>query len=141
VERAAGGRPCRARHLALEDDAAAAALRRRVGQRDRADQRLGIGVERTREQRVARRDLDDAPEIHDGDAIADPFDDAEVMGNEDIGEAEPLLQIQHQPQDLGPDRHVCRANAQALLQFLVELADGDAGHAGVPLPIDFMRGL
>ena len=54
--------------------------------------------------------LDDAADIHDGDAVADMFDDAEVVGYEQVGKAEALLQLQQQVQDLRLYRYIERGN-------------------------------
>ena len=93
-----------ARRIALQDHVIAPDLR--VGDRDRGDQRLGVGMTRTVEQLVPRRRLDELAEIHDGDAIADMAHHAEVMGNEQIGDLEARLQIPQQIDHLGLDRHV-----------------------------------
>src|SRR5204862_1104619 len=52
--------------------------------------------------------LDDAAEIHYGDAVAHMFDDAQIMADHDVGEAERFLQFQQQIDDLGADRDVQR---------------------------------
>lgn len=44
--------------------------------------------------------LDDFPRIHHRDAVADVADDAEIVRDEEIGEAELLLQIGEQIDDL-----------------------------------------
>jgi hypothetical protein len=48
-------------------------------------------IRRTVELRRGPR-FDDAPEIHDDDAIADVLDDAEVVADEKIREIERLLE-------------------------------------------------
>ena len=53
-------------------------------------------------------DLDDAPEIHHGDAVADMGDDREIMRDEQIGEAVLALQVDQQIDHLGLDRDVER---------------------------------
>ncbi len=55
-----------------------------------------------------RRDLDDAAEIHHRDAMADMAHHGEIVGDEDVGEAEPLLQFLEQVHDLRLDRDVER---------------------------------
>lgn len=52
--------------------------------------------------------LDQAPEIHDPDPPAEMADDAEVMGDEEVGQPEGLLQFLQQVDDLGLDRDVER---------------------------------
>src|ERR1051326_305510 len=63
---------------------------------------------RPREQRGAVGELDDLAEIHDRDAPADVLDDGDVVGNEEIREAEFLLQIAKQIDDLRLHRDVER---------------------------------
>ena len=55
-----------------------------------------------------RRDLDDLAEIHDCDSIAQVPDDSQIVGDEDIGKAEPLAQGLEQIDDLRLDRDVQR---------------------------------
>ena len=66
------------------------------------------GCRGAREQRARRRQLDDAAEVHHADAIGDVVDDREVVRDEEIGEAEPLLQVAHQVQHLRLHRDVER---------------------------------
>src|SRR5712671_1158308 len=102
------GRVHRAWHLALDGLERTFRLDGRIGYRDRRQQRLGVGVERVVEELVARRQLDDAAEIHDRDALAQMPYDREVVGDEQVGQAEPFAQILEQVDDLGLNRHVER---------------------------------
>ena len=63
---------------------------------------------RIAEQQLDRRLFDDTAGIHDGDPIRHLRDDAEVMGDEEEREAEALLQIAQQVEDLRLDGHVER---------------------------------
>ena len=45
------------------------------------------------EQRIGGAGLDDAAEIHHGDAVGDVLHDREIVADEDVGEAEPVLQV------------------------------------------------
>ena len=63
---------------------------------------------RIREQRVDRRFFDDAAGVHDGDAVGHLGDDAEVVGDEEQREPQPLLQVAQQVENLRLDRHVER---------------------------------
>src|SRR5882724_3667313 len=56
------------------------------------------------------RDLDDASEIHHGDAMADMRYDREIMRDEQIGEAMLALQIDQEIDHLGLDRDVERGH-------------------------------
>ena len=55
-----------------------------------------------------RRQLDEPPEIHHADAVGDVRDHREVVGDEEVGEAELALQVLHQVQDLRLHRDVER---------------------------------
>ena len=86
----------------------------------RARSTAGSGIGHRREQRrvygcsglsysvVGRRDLDDLAEVHHGDPVGDVADDREVVGDEEIRQAEPLLQLLEQVDDLRLDRDVER---------------------------------
>src|SRR5690242_5553100 len=65
---------------------------------------------RPREQRGAVGELDDLAEIHDRDAPADMLDDGDVVGNEEIREAEFLLEIAEQVDDLRLYRDIERGD-------------------------------
>src|SRR4051794_34093219 len=101
VEAAAGGRVYRARHVAFDDETLAP--RTRVGEGSGVDQRLGIGMKRRREEFLLLGELDDLPEIHDGDAVTDVLDDAEIVADEEEGEAELLLEVHEEVQHLRLD--------------------------------------
>ena len=108
MEGAAFRRIDRGGHVALEHDALA--LRARIGDGRGRHQGLRIRVARRGEDRLLVADLDDAAEIHHGDAMRDVLDDAEIMGDEEIGEAERLAQIDEQVQDLRLHRNVERGD-------------------------------
>ena len=74
---------------------------RRIGFRDRRQQRLGVGMARSRVERRGRRGLDDAPDIHHGDAVADMAHHAEIMRDEQHRQPQPVLQVEQQIDDLG----------------------------------------
>ena len=75
VERAAAGRVERRRRVAGQQDAFAGALAVGIGQRHRADKRLGVRVLRALEDLRRRADLDDAAEVHHCNAVGDVLDD------------------------------------------------------------------
>ena len=51
------------------------------------EQREGVRVDRVRVDLLGRADLDDLAEVHDRDPVGDVADHAEVVGDEDVGEA------------------------------------------------------
>ena len=59
---------------------------------------------------VGGTDLDHAAEIHDAHDDADVADDGEVVPDEQVGEAESLLHLAQQHQDLRADGHVERGD-------------------------------
>ena len=79
-------------------------------------------------------DLDDAPEVHHGDAVADDPGEREVVGDEDVGDAELLLLLDHQLEDVVADRDV-EARHRLVGDDHVGLEHGRAGDAdALPLP-------
>ena len=52
--------------------------------------------------------LDDPPEVHHRDAVADVAHDREVVGDEEVREPEPVLQVGEQVDHLRLGRHVER---------------------------------
>ena len=56
-------------------------------------QRTGIGMARRREYLGNRRFFHQSPEIHNADAVGDVPYDAEIVADEDVGEAEVTPQI------------------------------------------------
>ena len=71
--------------------------------------------------------LDDLAVVHDRDPVGDVADDADVVGDEEVGEAELVLEVVEQVDDLRLDRDVergdrlvgdisfgCRASARAI---------------------------
>ncbi len=51
-------------------------------------------------------DLNDAPEIHHGDAVADLLHDREIVSNEQVREPEFLLQVVQKIDDLSLHGHI-----------------------------------
>ena len=74
--------------VARQDDALALRLDVGIGHRHRRHQRLGVGMGRRGVDLVLAGHLDDLAEIHHGDVVADVPHDAEIVGDEDVGEAE-----------------------------------------------------
>ena len=59
-----------------------------------------IGVHGPSEEVADRAGFHDEAAIHDDDAVGDFGDDAEIVGDEDDGHAETLLQVPEQAEDL-----------------------------------------
>ena len=108
MEHAAGGRVQRAGHLALERLVRALRLDPRVRDRHRREQRPGVGVQRIVEELVRFGQLDHLAQVHHRDPVAEVVDDAQIVGDEEVGELELLAQVFEQVDDLGLDGHVQR---------------------------------
>ena len=74
AEAAAGRRVERARHVALEHDAVATALRVGVGDDSGREQRLGVGMLGPAEELGTRCELDELAEVHHRDPVAQELD-------------------------------------------------------------------
>src|SRR5829696_1289732 len=63
-------------------------------------------MQRVRVEFVAVSQFDQLAEVHHPDAVADVFDDGEVMGDEKVGQTPVSLELPHQVDDLGLDRNI-----------------------------------
>ena len=82
------------------------ALDLRVRLERRGEQGLRVRVLRSREQLLARRDLDDLAEVHHRDAVAQELDRGEVVADEEARESEVGPQVAHQVEHGGLHRDV-----------------------------------
>ena len=78
--------------------------------RDRGHQALGVGVPGAGVEALLVGDLDDLAEVHHRDPVGDVLHDAEVVRDEQVGQAELGLQVLQQVDDLRLDRDVERAD-------------------------------
>src|SRR5882672_4745629 len=92
------------RHLTLQHDAPRA--RARIGLGHRGEERRRVGMLGRREELLGLAELDDAPDVHDGHAIADVPDNAQVVRDEQIGQPELFLQVEQEVQDLRLHRDI-----------------------------------
>lgn len=104
VEAAAGGHVGGAGDLADQALRLAAAIR--VEGRDRREKRTGIGMARLGEQHARRRRLDDGAQIHHRHHVADMRHHAEIVTDEQDGQAQFVTQRLQQVQDVGLDGNV-----------------------------------
>ena len=104
VEGATRRRVHGAGHIALQG--APLPAPRQVGHGYGGEQCLGIGVQRVRKELVGFGQFDDAPQVHDGDAVADVLDHGQVVRDEYIGKVPLVPELQQQLQDLRLDRNV-----------------------------------
>ena len=77
-----------------------------IGHRHGVEQRPGVGVAGCGEQLVGGGGLDDPAEVHHRHAVGDVLDDPEVVGHDEVGEVELVLQPLEQVDDLRLDGHV-----------------------------------
>src|SRR5262245_27370243 len=78
----------------------------RIRLRHGGEKRAGVLVARVVDDIVAAADLDDLAAEHDGNAVADVVDDREVVADEEVREAQLLLEVLEQVQDLRLDGDV-----------------------------------
>ena len=70
------------------------------------EERPGVGVERIVVDPLGAAQLHHLAQVHDGNPVADVFDDAQVVGDEYIGEPELLLEPPEEVEHLGLNGHV-----------------------------------
>ena len=109
MEVAAGRRVDRARHVTGQDHPAAPP-RPRLRDRHRGEERLGVRVQRHLEQARLVGDLHDAAEVHHRHPVADVLDHREIVGDEQEGELQLVLQVHEQVDDLRLDGDVERGH-------------------------------
>ncbi len=78
-------------------------------------------------------DLDQGAEVHHRHPVADVLDDAHVVGDEQVGQAQPPLEVAEQVQDLGLDADVEGAD-RLVADEQLRLEDERAGDPD-PLPL------
>ena len=74
--------------------------------RNRGEQSLGVRMVWCSKKLRRGSQLYKAAEVHNADAVRNIFYDAEIVGNEKIGQVIPLFQFPEKVQDLGLDGHV-----------------------------------
>ena len=72
-----------------------------VGAGDGVEEGLGVGVLGVGVEGLAGGDFDDGAGVHDGDVVGHGADDGEVVGDEEVAEAEAVLQVKQEVDDLG----------------------------------------
>ena len=115
--------------------------------RDRIEERVRVGVCRSRVQVIARSHLAELPQVHDGHAVAHVLDDGEVVGDEDQRQIEALLEIVEQVDHLRLHGHV-QGRYRLVADDDARLQGEGAGHSdALPLtarelmgiPVDVVR--
>ena len=92
------------------------------------------------EQRRRRAHLNDLSEIHHRDAAADVLDEPQIVGDEQIRQAEALLQVHQQVDDLRLHRHIERRHR--LVENHERRVQGERTRQADALPLaaaEFMR--
>ena len=131
IETAVVGRIQRAGHAAFEDDALPPGLR--VGHGYGREQRVGVGVLRSVEERVAAGDLHDLAHIHDRHPVADVTHHGQVVGDEEVAQPQVVLQRFQQVDDLRLNAHVQRAHGLVADDELRIQGDGAGDADALPL--------
>jgi hypothetical protein len=93
-------------HLSGQDDMGSGSDPVGIGHRDRRQQGGRVRVGRADVHLVGVPLLDDLAEVHHGDAVAEVADDGQVVGNEQVRQPEPVLQVAQKVDDLGLRRDV-----------------------------------
>ena len=104
AEPAAGGRVRRGGDVPLQNDAVPAAELAHLGRG--GQQRLGVGVQGMAEDGLVAAQLHHLAQVHDGHPVTDVLHHAQIVADEEICQAQLLLQVLQQVQNLGPDGHV-----------------------------------
>src|SRR5438270_7639461 len=99
-------RICRTWNVTRQHDALALPLTTWVRDRDRRQQSLSIGMTGSPVDVVPRADFDDLAQVHDRHAIGDVAHDREVVGDEQVGQLQLVLQVLQQVDDASLNRHV-----------------------------------
>ena len=110
AETAAARRIQRAGHIALQHDTVALAGRDGVRHGNGRDQAAGVGVDAVGDQLKAVGQLHQLAQIHNADAVGNVLDNAQVVGDEQVGQPHLLLQVLKHVDDLRLDRNVQRGD-------------------------------
>lgn len=94
--------------VAGQDDAPPAALAPRRQRRCRRKKSLRVGMEWPRHDVGGGALFDDDAKIHDGNAVRDMPDHVEVVRDNEVGDAAPLLNLKHEVDDLRLNRGIER---------------------------------
>ena len=93
VEPAPRRRRQRTRDLPGHDGTVVRSTKPRVRDRDSREEGLRVRVVRASVKRISVGQLHDLAQVHDGHAVAHLADDGEVVGDEQVGQAEPSLEV------------------------------------------------
>ena len=91
-------------YAALENDTLLPVLE--IQARSGREERPGVGVLRGVKDALRGVQLDNPAEVHDGNAIADVLDDAQIVGDKHVGEFQLALQLLEQVDDLSLHRDI-----------------------------------
>src|SRR5690625_3406037 len=106
AEAASGDLVRRARQVTREQHPLPGPFDLRIGHRDRRHQRPRVRVARMAIELVGLTVFDDPAEIHHGHEVGYLADDGEIVGDEEIGQAEAVAQVLEQVDDTGLNGHV-----------------------------------
>src|SRR5438445_6831876 len=104
MEAASGRRMDGVGHLSSRQHLPAAASRVRYG--DRLQEGPNIRMLRVRVDTLRGAHLHDPSEVHDRDSVADEFRRRQVVRDEQVRRAVPLLEVEYELEHPGPDGHV-----------------------------------
>ena len=134
AETAAAGRVQGAGHVALQHDALGRARRFGVRHRNGGDQAAGVGVDAVGDELKAVGQFHQLAQVHDADAVGDMLDHAQVMGDEQVGQAHLGLQVLEHVDDLRLDGNVQRRDRLVADDELGVHGQGAGDAHALPLP-------
>ncbi len=105
--------------------------RARLGRGDRVEQRLRVRVQRLLVHRLAGADLAELAQVHHRDPVADLLDQGQVVGDEQVGQAQLAAQPLEEVEHLRLDQHV--QGGDRLVADEQRRLKGDGARDGDPL--------
>src|SRR5699024_4546527 len=106
AEAASGDLVRRAGQITREQHSLPSPFDLRIGHRDRRHQRPRVRVARMAIELIGLAVFDDPAEIHHGHEVGYLADDGEIVGDEEVGQAEAVAQVLEQVDDTGLNGHV-----------------------------------
>ena len=101
VETAAAGGIERTRYFARQNHLRMHVIR--MGRERVAQEHLGLRMQRVGLELRAGRGLDQLPEVHHADLLTDILDNGQIVGTEQVAEAQAVLELSQEVHHLGAD--------------------------------------
>ena len=104
MKSAPAGRVDRAGHIAFQDDPFP--LHGGIGNWYSAEEGFRVWMKGFEINLISGPCFDNSAKVHDGHSVRNVVHHRQIVRNEQIGQAVPLLKVFHKIEDLGPDRYV-----------------------------------